>query len=260
LTFLYKFVDLYGYSITPVTYNLKRVDNSQFMTNYKFYAVLTGDIVGSSKLIDSERNHLLSILKSSFNSIENILPGAVSAPFAIYRGDSFQGVLSKPEVALRVAIFIRAGLRNGFKAMQQRFALDARIAVGIGSIDFLPSGQGSEGDGEAFRRSGPVLDRMKGDRRLIFRTPWKKIDAELDVECAILDALINRWSAEQAQAILGQIRGLTQETAANEFGISQPAVQQRLKSAGGWAVEELCRRYERIVDEAKSMEAYNEGK
>lgn len=223
------------------------------MKNSGLYAVVTGDIVGSSKLTTSQRSRLLSVLKSSFKTIENVLPDKIRAPFEIHRGDSFQGVLSKPESALRVAIAIRAGLRHGFETKQRRYALDARIAVGIGPIDFLPAGRGSEGDGEAFRRSGPILDGMKGDHRLLIRTPWQAVDAELDIECALLDAMINRWSAEQAQAILGLIRGLTQERAAKEFGISQPAVRQRLKSAGGWAIEGLCRRYEQLIAEMEAQ-------
>lgn len=217
------------------------------MKNNRLYAVITGDIVGSSKLTASQRSHLLSVLKSSFKTINDILPDGIRAPFEIHRGDSFQGVLFKPKIALRVAIAIRASLRHGFQTKQRRYALDARIAVGIGHIDFLPEDRGSEGDGEAFRLSGQTLDEMKGDQRLIIRTPWQAVDAELDIECALLDAMINRWSAEQSQAILGQIRGLTQKRAAKEFGISQPAVRQRLKSAGGWAIEELCRRYEQLI-------------
>ncbi|MDN3514375.1 MAG: SatD family protein [Candidatus Brocadia sp.] len=199
------------------------------MRNNGLYAVITGDIVGSSRLTASQRGRLLSVLKSSFKTIKDILPDGIRAPFEIHRGDSFQGVLSKPGAALRAAIVIRAGLRYGFQTKQRRYALDARIAVGIGQIEFLRAGRGAEGDGEAFRRSGQTLDVMKGDQRLIIRTPWKEVDAEFDIACALLDALVTRWSAEQAQAILGQIRGLTQEKAAREFGISQPAVRQRLK-------------------------------
>lgn len=223
------------------------------MKNNELYAVVTGDIVGSSKLTVTQRSRLLLVLKSSFKTTENILPDGIRAPFEIHRGDSFQGVLSKPEAALRVAIVIRASLRHGFQTKQRRYALDARIAVGIGPIGFLPAGRGAEGDGAAFRRSGQTLDEMKGDQRLIIRTPWHEVDSELDIECALLDALVTRWSAEQAQAILGQILGLTQERAAREFGISQPAVRQRLKSAGGWAIEELCRRYEQLVAEKKAQ-------
>ncbi len=227
------------------------------MKNRGLYAVITGDIVGSSKLTASQRGRLLSVLKSSFHALKNIMIDGMRAPFEIHRGDSFQGVLSKPEAALRVAIAIRTCLRHGFETKQRRHALDARIAVGIGQIDFLPAGRGSEGDGSAFRRSGQTLDAMKGDQRLIIRTPWQELDAEFDTACALLDALINRWSSEQAQAILGQIRGLTQEKAAREFGVSQPAVRQRLKSAGGWAIEALCRRYEQVICEKRSLRAYN---
>lgn len=223
------------------------------MKNDKLYAVITGDIVDSSKLTSSQRSRLLSALKSSFNTIKDMMPDGIHASFEIHRGDSFQGVLTKPDTAFRAAIAIRASLRHGFKTKQRRYALDARIAIGIGSIDFLPAGRGSEGDGEAFRRSGQTLDEMKGDQRLIIRTPWREVDAELDIECALLDALINRWSGEQAQAILGQIQGLTQEKAAKEFGVSQPAVRQRLKSAGGWAIEKLCHRYEQAIREKEAQ-------
>lgn len=228
------------------------------MGDHELYAVVTGDIVGSTKLKAGQRSQLLRVIKRSLRRIDDILPGKVCAPFTIHRGDSFQGVLSKPEAALRAVIIIRAGVRFGSQTRRLRHALDARAAVGIGTVDFLPAGRASEGDGEAFHRSGQTLDVMKGDQRLVFRTPWQEIDTELDVECALLDALVNRWSAEQAGAILAQIRGLTQEQAAEEFGISQPAVRQRLERAGGWAVERLCRRYERLIAEAISSKAYNE--
>lgn len=227
------------------------------MRKNALYAVVTGDIVGSSKLTTSQRRCLLLVLKSSFTTIKNLLPDGIRAPFEIHRGDSFQGVLSRPDAALRVAIAIRTSLRHGFETKQRRHALDARIAVGIGRIDFLPASRGSEGDGEAFRRSGQTLDEMKGDQRLLIRTPWQEVDGELDAACALLDALISRLSGEQAQAILGRIRGLTQEKAAREFGVSQPAVRQRLKSAGGWAIEALCRRYEQVICEKRSLRAYN---
>ena len=63
-----------------------------------------------------------------------------------------------------------------------------------------------EGDGEAFRNSGPELDKMKKrEQNLVIRTPWSEINEELGIECALLDALIQRWTKEQAEAILYQI-------------------------------------------------------
>ena len=229
------------------------------MKKSEFYAVVTGDIVGSTKFAVSQRGNLLEVLKASFATIEKIFPNTIRSPFEIYRGDSFQGVLSKPENALPAAVVIRASLRWRFETKKRRKALDARIAVGIGSIDFFPDGRGTEGDGEAFRLSGPILDNMKGDRRLLIRTPSKSLDAELDTECALLDAVINRWSGEQARAILCQIRGLTQELAAKELSISQPAVRLRLQSAGGGAVEAFLKRYKQQISKIISPGAYNDG-
>ncbi|MEW6382256.1 MAG: SatD family protein [bacterium] len=217
------------------------------MEQNRFYAAITGDVVGSTRFSADQREKVLSTLKSSFEAVEDTLPGALCAPFAVYRGDSFQGVLDRPELALRAVLIIRAGLNRGFVSGNRRLRMDARMAVGIGSIDFLPKGLSSEGDGEAFRLSGPALDKMKGDQRLVIRTRWPEVNAEFDAECALLDVLISKWSAEQAQAIMGQIRHLTQGAAAREYGISQPAVQQRLKHAGGWAVAELCQRFQEVI-------------
>jgi predicted DNA-binding protein (UPF0251 family) len=229
------------------------------MSSSELYAVLTGDIVGSKKIIGSQRDNLLDALKLSFSVVEDIFPNVIHAPFEIHRGDSFQGTLSSPELALRVAVVIRAGLRVHFKAKTGPNGIDARIAMGIGTIDFLPTGRVSEGDGDAFRRSGPLLDMMKKKRRLMVQTPWQDIDEELSVECALVDTLINRWSAEQAVAVVAQIKGLTQEEAAGKIGISQPAVRQRLKAAGWWALEQMLDRYECLIRDAMNGDNKKDG-
>jgi DNA-directed RNA polymerase specialized sigma24 family protein len=59
---------------------------------------------------------------------------------------------------------------------------------------------------------------------LIVKTPWKELNDELSTECALLDAVIERWTKEQAEAIMYQIMGLTQEEIARILKISQPAV------------------------------------
>ena len=37
------------------------------MKNQKLYAVITGDVVGSSKIKGNQRSHLLSVIKSTFD-------------------------------------------------------------------------------------------------------------------------------------------------------------------------------------------------
>jgi len=210
-------------------------------------AVLTGDIVGYSRTGEPERQRMLRALKSSLESLNRLLPGRARVKFQIYRGDSFQAAILKPELALRAAILIRAGLRHRIQPSRRRQAPDCRIAIGIGTIDSLPTSAVSEGDGEAFRRSGPVLDRMKGNRRLRVESPWPEIDSELNTELALVDVVAGRWSPQQAEAVIAQLHGITQADAARTMGISQPAIVSRLKVAGGAAIEELCERFEYLV-------------
>jgi hypothetical protein len=105
---MYKPLDLCIRCISLWTYTHKRTKMGSAMKNHDLYAVVTGDIISSSKFKEKQHEHLLSALKSSFRTIEEIWPNIIYAPFGIYRGDSFQGVLSKPEKALHVALVIRA--------------------------------------------------------------------------------------------------------------------------------------------------------
>ena len=238
-------------------YNDERKIGVAMMKN-DLYAVVTGDIIGSSRFKEKTYRELMLALNLSFETIKETWPNISYGPFRTYRGDSFQGILSRPEKALHVAIVIRACLRSFFQIKRRRNAVDARIAIGIGTISSLPHGPVAEGDGEAFRRSGPILDKIEQEKRskthtqLFIKTPWNEVDTELEVECILLDALINRWSAEQAEAILDQMRGLTQRAAARKHGITQSAVSQRLLDAGGHAIRKLCRRYQSLIIGAKN--------
>lgn len=215
------------------------------MTDGKIFAVLTGDLVGSSRFeIETKRDEVLSILKDSFRKVES--PGIIASHFAIHRGDSFQGVLFSPEDALKAAIIIRTNLLSN--PIEKNIRMDARIAIGLGKIEYLPEDTVGEGDGEAFRNSGMELDRMKkGERNITIKTPWTETDAELKTECALFNALSHRWTREQAEAILYQVHGYTQDEIAKKLNISQSAVFQRLRTGGSWAVQAFLERFKAIV-------------
>ena len=230
------------------------------METGKIYAVLTGDLIGSSRFRIQQREEVLSNLKDSFKKISSDI---IASQFVVFRGDSFQGVLSRPDEALNAALIIRTSLLSKFKGKRTR--LDARIAIGIGTIDYLPPDQAGEGDGEAFRNSGLELDKMKkSEQNLIIRTPWTEINEELRTECALLDAIIQRWTKEQAEAIAYQLpkreylvldqgdqgiieEEITQEIIAKILSISQPALSQRLKTSGYWAVQAFLERFKMII-------------
>jgi hypothetical protein len=225
----------------------------------KFYAVITGDIVGSSKFKANQWEDILSVLKNSWAMVDEIFPGSLYAPFGIFRGDGFQGILSDPEKALAAAIIIRSCLRTGITVLKRHKAVDARMVIGIGTIDFLPEERVAEGRGEAYSNSGPFLDKMKGDPRLLIRVPgaWDHLNREFDTECALLDVIINKWSEEQAQVMLYHFKGFTQERMAAELEITQPAVRSRLKGAGEWGIDIFVERYKQQISRIISPGAYN---
>jgi len=216
------------------------------MNNKNLYAVITGDLVESSRLTSEKREHLLDVLRKSFRLIDEISgKKLITAPFEIYRGDSFQGVLNDPSDALLASMIIRATLRKSFET-KKRYAWDARISAGIGTIEFF-SEKTSEGDGVAYRNSGPQLDEMKTDTRLRITTPDKELNDELEVECSLLDAVVSGWSIPQAEVVLKQMHGLTQQQTADELGISQSAVNHRLKGAGWSAMSKFMKRFKHMI-------------
>lgn len=212
------------------------------MQDKKIYAVLTGDLVGYSRFRTNDRRDILLHLKDSFKKIP---PDISASKFWVFRGDSFQGILSRPEEALKAALLIRSSLIAKYKGKRSR--LDARIAIGLGAIDYLPRRVG-EGDGEAFRNSGLELDGMKqSEKNLMVKTPWEELNDELKTECALLDAVIERWTREQAEAVMYQLLDSTQEEIAAILKISQPAVFHRLRTCGSRAIQEFLQRYNEVV-------------
>ncbi len=212
---------------------------------HSMYAVLTGDVVDFTKLAAEDRRRLVDALKTSFEYVRRNASAPGEVAFDRFRGDSFQGVLPDPRQALQAVVTIRAALRSA-QPEGSDVSWDARVAVGIGRIEVLPK-RVTEGDGEAFRRSGPALDGMKGRRRLSISTPWPAIDEEMDVSTALLDAVIAKWSPKQAEVVLELLKDKSQEQIASSCNISQSAVSYRVQGAGWFAVERFLERYRKVI-------------
>lgn len=211
------------------------------------YAVITGDIVESSRLSDKQKAKLNQALKDAFGDIKHFSNNQTEAlpQFNIFRGDSFQGLLADLPHALKAAILIRALLRN-HQPDDIQHNWDARIAIGIGEVDYLPENI-SEGDGEAYQNSGPVLDNLKTDFRSAIQTSDKNINNEFKASCALLDAVIAKWTPNQAETVAMLLKGMTPKEMSKKLDISQAAIHYRMKGAGWFAVEALLNRYNQIL-------------
>lgn len=222
-------------------------------------AVITGDLVKSRKIIDADIAPVIESLKETFNAInENLLEGKGS--FEIYRGDSFQAFVPKPQLALLVAIIIRARLRTyepstsssgknkNAKPILHSYT-DARVAVGVGTVSYKAE-HITESQGEAFVKSGHGFDDMaKNNECLVIKTPWDNTNEEFEVACKLADAIIKKWTASTAEAIYHHLLfGKNQKELAAQFNISQPGVHKRLMIYGNLnSIQAFINRYQKLT-------------
>lgn len=206
----------------------------------KFGAIITGDIVDSTKLTLEER----AVMLSSLTSIPEILkPIQGNLSIEIFRGDGFQIGIANPESALTVAIVVRAWLKS---ISLDQHVLDARLALGIGTINFN-SGLLSTSDGEAFQLSGRLLDKMHKSR-LGIETPWDNINDELKVSSAFADDIISSWSKRQSEVLIPSLL-TTQSHAdiAQALNISRQMVDKALKAAKEDLIKAYINRYQKLI-------------
>jgi hypothetical protein len=220
------------------------------MSQAKILGVLTGDLV-KSKAFEPHRDRVLTGLKGAFKAAESFTqkPGEFIRFSRIFRGDSFQAVISGLADTLKVALFLRARLLM-IKIPQTQ--PDARIGLGIGTIESLNKAKIEESDGEAFRYSGKALDGLKKYRRLSLISAWTDWNKQFEPLGSSLDAIIQRWTPEQAEAVSFMLHGRTQQEIARILKIKQPAVQQRLLTAGHFAIMDALSFFESSIHQYKS--------
>lgn len=217
-------------------------------------AVLTGDVTHSTGLPKGMRANLPGVLRNISTSALANFAGSIHHPVDVFRGDSWQLLVDDPSLSLRIALFVRANLRASFEDAR----VDTRIAIGVGTVDFVPENGVSGGDGEAFRLSGQALDEMGRGFRMAFvlseRLPHA-LSTTLDAIIKLIDVQASAWTQRQAFAISKALLGWTQEeigktwmdsvlsqrTASQQtvaqHAVSQQTVAQHLASAGWNAIE-----------------------
>ncbi len=213
----------------------------------KNYAVITGDIVDSTG-IQGDYKEILEGIASDIQKHQD-----KGFRFEIYRGDSFQGLITDPVQALKIGILYRAGLRRYTKGNSVENIWDARIAIGIGTIkdvDTTIDLKLNSADGEAFVRSGRSLNSMKHEGlQLKICTGDQTLDDEFTAVCPLLDAIIGRWTTSQAEAVYMQLlEGITQEEIGRRLGISQRASGKRLESSTIYGMKQYFNRYNKVIE------------
>jgi hypothetical protein len=210
------------------------------------HAVLTGDIIGSSKLTPTEHKKTMKIVRS----VANVFPEMMVGKVDVFSGDSWQMVLSDCLGSVRVALYLRAILRR-----EKELNVDTRVSLVWGELDprKVNKRHVSESVGDLFTLSGRRLSELKKEACLSFYYLSKpEFSFALNLSFGLLDALIRKWSWQQSRAISGMLEGQTQKALSEEFNISQPAVNKSLISSGWPELEVFFQQLESAILEEKS--------
>mgnify|MGYP001004445885 CR=1 FL=1 len=216
------------------------------------YGIITGDIVGSTKLSKEDRDNLIENLNQIIAEIASSEETDKAIEFGIYRGDSFQVKVTDAKSTLRVAMLIRLGLmcsqeRLQISTLKKSSIWDARLSIGIGTIDYLRETINIS-DGEAFRYSGRAFELLKRTDRLIIRTSNKDLNDEFDTECFMADTILRRLSDNQARITYKYLlREETQKSIAEKLKVTPQAVNKSLQY-GGNALRVFIKRFEVLIE------------
>lgn len=203
------------------------------------FAVLTGDIIRYKKLSSSLWLNELTLF---FNSVtENI------NQYSIYRGDEFQ-ILVEPQNAVNIAIQIKGLLQN-----LTHEKLNARIAIGIGTIDNLNEIKSlnqliTHCRGKALERSGELLDNLKNNADLTLQinsgNPQK--DAVYNLLLRSLGLITDNWTQLMAETAFSVLKNqtLSNKELAEKLKIAESTLSSRKKRANLDLVKDILSYFE----------------
>ncbi len=203
--------------------------------------VITGDLVNSTNIAAKWRQTVVNTLQKL---VAEFLP-LTSVKLEMYRGDSFQVVVDKPEYVLDVAITLRAKLKAETPDKQEMW--DARLAVGIGEISF-ESNNIVTSDGEAFRLSGHSFDNI-GKKRLIIATPWPDFNNEMELVTRFADDVITSWTAKQARVVCHFLLfpNKLQKDLAEELGMTRQNFNYHWSSSRGQLILDYVEYFKSLI-------------
>jgi len=198
-------------------------------------AILTGDIVNSTRLGTSREKKLMKTLQQVFNNNK----------FEFYRGDSFQLFLNDATAALQTALLCRTFAIS----LSDADHFDVRISIAAGKAK-TPSKALSASRDEPFILSGRAFDEMiKQEKRLAIITSHSLANIGLEVICDYLNAVFSTLTRKQAEVIFELLQGKTQQMVADKFKKSKSTIHQHV-SAGRWTeIEVLLKQYENIINQ-----------
>ena len=213
----------------------------------KKIAVISADLVNSSKYEELELVSSINTLEEPEGQYLSLSPKDILTS----RGDSFQVMMEDWENAFMKSIFLKAHFKKqtlNLKGQLQKKNLDVRISLAVGSVNKVPDDIGKTME-EPFVISGRALDKMKlKTQSIIISTPNNDFNNELEMECALLQHILDGWTVAQAEVIYYLVQGLKQTEIAEKLGLTQPSVSNRIQLSNWTLIEKMNKRYKEIMN------------
>ena len=203
-------------------------------------AVVTGDIVNSTKLTTVNEKRILKQLKIILLPYKN----------EFYRGDSFQAYIKDAGQALRIALLCRTAAM-AIPADENDIRSDIRISIGIGTAR-TPASTLAAAKGDAFVLSGRAFDEItKTGKRLAIVTNDSIANTAFEVIADYINSVFSNITDKQATVIFELLSGRTQKKVADKLDKSRSTISQHVTSSRFYEIERLLQQYENIVKQMK---------
>lgn len=155
-------------------------------------SVITGDVVNSR--LRKNQGIWMNPLKKEFEKL-----GASPKVWEIYRGDSFQLEVAKPENALWEVIKIKAIIK-GVRG------LDVRMAIGIGDKTYK-SASVTQANGTAFVYAGETFNSLEKQKRTLgVKTPWESFNKAMNAMLDLALLQMDNWTNVAAQIVSASLQ------------------------------------------------------
>lgn len=219
----------------------------------KYIAVITGDIINSTKYDLETRDNLRNILSITISNrltsyfSKNVIPQHIN----VFRGDSWQVIITKPSLSLRISLLIRCLLKISLMSN----SINTRMAIGIGAVE-SPLKDINNGDGEAYILSGKGLDKLTSSESSLSISISKSFDFTQNLNgllknnFQLIDLISSNWTFKQCKAMEGMLLNKTTQEIANDwFGkkINRSAVSRHLYKAGWNTISENISFFEKTL-------------
>jgi hypothetical protein len=194
------------------------------MTDKAHYAVVAGELAPGARVSDEQFSKIPDLIRASFQAVNRMVPESGKLQYEIIRMDEFLALSQWPVNSLRSVIMLFSAFRFlSYKELGER--LELKICEGIGPVEFAQDHL-RESDGTAFRSATEGNRKMRRNQRLRIITSDKSLNAE---------------------AMFLNLTGKNQMEISQMLGISQPAVNRRLKAAHFDTIHRFIHRFEHLL-------------